>query len=35
MVKIDTDEMAQKTLDMVTALSKLPIVRADRFGFHV
>ena len=33
MVKIDTDEMAQKTLDMVTALSKLPIVRVDREEF--
>ena len=33
MVKIDTDEMAQKTLDMVTALSKLPIIRVDREEF--
>lgn len=33
MAKIDTDAMAQKTLDTVTALSKLPVVRVDRGEF--
>ena len=33
MAKIDTDAMAQKTLETIAVLAKLPVVRVDREEF--